>query len=348
MIIYLIFLLLLSFNNIISHNHNCIICNNCNIPKRENFQAEIDGKKVDLYFLSNSNCYEIAITNYGGIIVSILAPNLKDQVDNIIQGYSTLQEYIDNQKKGKKVNSVLGRYANAIKDGEFIIDNKKYKLSDLNNYSNFGEKVWTPVQINNNELRLYYTSPDGENGFPGDLHLEVVYTLNDNNEFKISFAGTTNKKTVVNISQRLFFNLEGNQNNNINNHLLVLNSKLYLPVDDNKIPLGDIKSLENTSNDFRQGQKIGEKNIENYFILNKKNNKKLAVAGSLEEEKNGRNLVIYTTEPGVNVISDKFGISIEPMHFPNSPNVGFFPSTILKPGKIYKQETIYKFDLRMK
>ena len=342
MLLTSIFLFLISFNNIISYHYNC------GVPKRENFQAEIDGKKVDLYFLINSKGYEIAITNYGGIIVSILAPKLQNQVDNIVKGYPTLEEYIANQKQGKKVNSLLGRYANEIKDGEFIIDNQNYKLNDLNNYSNFDEKVWTAVQINNNELRLFYTSPDGENGFPGDLHIEVVYTLNDNNEFKISFSGTTNKKTPVNISQRLIFNLEGNQYNEINNQILVLNSKLYLPVDENKIPLGEIKSIENTANDFRQGQKLGEKNIENYFVLNKKNIKNLGVAGSLEDEKTKRHIIIYTTEPGVNVISDKFGTSIEPMHFPNSPNMAFFPSTILKPGQVYRHETVYTFDLRMK
>ena len=139
MLLTSIFLFLISFNNIISHHYKC------GVPKRENFQAEIDGKKVDLYFLINSKGYEIAITNYGGIIVSILAPNLQNQVDNIVKGYQTLDEYIDNQKQGKKVNSLLGRYANEIKDGEFIIDNKNYKLKDLNNYSNFGEKVWTAV-----------------------------------------------------------------------------------------------------------------------------------------------------------------------------------------------------------
>ena len=332
-----VFFLLISFNSI----NTKMYC-----TKREDFQAEIEGKKVDLYYLMNNNGYEISITNYGGIIVSILVPNTEHKLDNIVHGYPTLQEYILHQKKGEIINSLLGRYSNEIKDGEFILDNQTYKLKDLNNYSNFGEKVWTAVQINSKELRLYYTSEDGENGFPGKLHVEVVYTLNDDNEFKISYTGITTKKTVVNLSQRLFINLYGNINGEIKNHILSLNSKLYLPTDENKIPLGDIKLVDNTIYDLRNEKKIGEKNLDNYFILDKNNYNEMGIGAFLQEKKSGRILKIFTTQPGLNIFSDNYGISIEPMHFPDSPNIGFFPSTILEPGKVYRQETIYKFEVR--
>lgn len=285
--------------------------------------------------------------------MSIMVPNKFNQFDNIVQGYSSLKEYIFNQKKGTKINSLLGRYSNQIKNGEFILDNKTYKLKDLNNYSNLGEKVWYAVQINLNELRLYHTLEDGENGFPGKLHIEVVYSLNDNNELKISYTGITTKKTVINLSQRLFVNLDGNNNSDINNHILRLNSKLHLPKGEDNIPMGEIKLVENTIYDFRKGKIIGEQNINNYFVLDKRysqNNfdekEKFMNGGSLEDKKNGRILQIFTTEPGLYIQSNKKGISLEAMHFPNSPNVGFFPSTILKPGDIYRQETTYKFNVR--
>ena len=318
-----------------------------NYPKRENFQTELKGKKVDLFFLTNSNGYEISITNYGGIIVSILVPNFNNKFENIVESYSSIGEYIHNSNTNNKINSLLGRYANQIKDNEFILDNKIYKLNNSNYISNLGEKVWTPIQINSSELRLYYTSKEGENGFPGKLHIEIIYTLNDNNEFKISYTAIATEKTVINLSQILFVNLNGDINKEINDHILNLNSKLYLPTDENKIPLGDIKSIDNTIYDFKNGKKLGEQNLDDYFIVDKKfcDSNKYGFGGLLEDIKSGRKMEVYTTEPGVHIISDKLGISIESMHFPNSPNIGFFPSTVLKPGELYKQETIYRFNV---
>ena len=314
---------------------------------QKDFQLELDGKKIDLYFLTNENGVEISITNYGGIIVSIMVPNKKNEYDNIVQGYSTLNEYLIAQKKGIKINSLLGRYSNIIENDEFTLDNKNYKLTKNYN-SNFGEKVWTPVQINEKELRLFYTSEDGENGFPGKIHIEVIYTLTNNNELIISYAGITTKKTVINLSQRLLINLSGNNDkkNSIKEHILELNSKLYLPCNNNKIPLGDIKSVDDTFYDFKIGKKIGEQKLDNYFILNQNNYSNDKKYGAKLEEKNsGRLMIVDTTEPGLDIYTIENNISIEPKHFPNSPNVGFFPNTILNPGDIYNQKTTYKFDI---
>ncbi len=314
---------------------------------QKDFQLELDGKKTDLYFLTNENGAEISITNYGGIIVSIMVPNKKNEYDNIVQGYSTLYEYLLAQKKGIKLNSLLGRYSNIIENDEFTLDNKNYKLTK-SSYSDFGEKVWTPVQINERELRLFYTSEDGENGFPGKLHIEVIYTLTNNNELIISYTGITTKKTVINLSQRLLVNLSGNNDkkSTIKEHILELNSKLYLPCNDNKIPLGDIKSVEDTLLDFKIGKKLGEQKLDNYFILTKNNyNNDKKYGAKLEEKNSGRFMLVDTTEPGLDIFTTENNISIEPKHFPNSPNIGFFPSTILNPGDIYIQKTTYKFGI---
>ena len=214
-----------------------------------------------------------------------------------------------------------------------------------------GQKIFTAVQIDTNELRLFYTLEENENPLPGVLHIEIVYILNDNNEFKISYTGITNKKTFVNLSQRLFFNLNGNADEDIDNQILKLNSKLFLPTDENKIPLGEIKKVENTINDFKSEKILGEKNIDGYFILDKRyleNKEKYSFGALLKDEKTGRKIEVYTTEPGIHIFKNNNGISIEPMHFPNSPNVGFFPSTLLKPGHLYQQETVYKFDVNQK
>jgi aldose 1-epimerase len=333
MFLFFSLLFFLLFNDIITIFPNL---------KKEDFQTEIDGKKVDLYFLTNKNGYEISITNYGGTIVSIMAPNNLNQFENIVQGYTTLKDYITKENK----NTILGPYANEIKNGEFILDNKIYKLNE-NDLSNLGQKIFTAVQINSKELRLFYTLEENENCFPGVLHIEIVYILNDNNELKISFTGITTKKTFVNLSQRLFFNLNGNTNEDINNQILKLNSKLYLPTDENKIPLGEIKFVDNTIYDYKSGKILGEKDIDEYFILDKKYSEKkenYSFCALLEDKISGRKMEIYTTEPGFHIFKNKKGISIEAMHFPNSPNMGFFPSTLLKPGNLYQQETVYRFN----
>ena len=338
MFLFLSFLFLISFNNIITISPN----SKSRYPKREDFQTEINGKKVDLFFLANKNGYEVSITNLGGSIISIMVPNKFNQFENIIQGYATLEEYINNENKNK--NSVLGPYANEIKNGEFNLDNKKYKINEMNNLEN---KIFTAVQINSNELRLFYTLGENENSFPGTLHVEIIYILNDKNEFKISYTGITNQKTFVNLSQRLFINLSGNENEEINTQMLKLNSKLYLPTDENKIPLGDIKLVDNTIFDYRVGKELGEKYIDEYFILDKKYLEKkenYSFGALLEDKKSGRKIEIYTTEPGLHILKNQKGISIEAMHFPNSPNMGFFPSTLLKPGHLYQQETVYRFN----
>ena len=339
MSLFFFFFFFISFNAILTISPNLNLQN----PKREDFQTEIDGKKVDLFFLTNNNGYEISITNYGGTIISIMFPNNKNQFENIIQGYTTLEELITKENK----NSILGPYANKIKNNEFSLDNKIYKLNE-NYCTNLGQKIFTAVQINSNELRLFYTLEEKENPLPGVLHIEIVYILNDNNEFKISYTGITNKKTFVNLSQRLLFNLNGNQDEEINNQILKLNSNLYLPTDENKIPLGDIKLVDNTIYDYKSEKILGEKNLDEYFILDKKyleNKDKYSFGALLQDKKTGRKIEVYTTEPGIHIIKNNHGISIEPKHFPNSPNVGFFPSTLLKPGHLYQQETVYKFDI---
>ena len=223
------------------------------------------------------------------------------------------------------------------------------------------------------EVRMYYTSDNGEEGYPGKLYMEVIFTFNDNDELKIEYIGSTIKKTIVNLTHHLFVNLDGLKDPcpTIEDHLLTLNSKFFLPTDENQIPTGEIKKVDNSPFDFLTPRKIGERinsddpqikigdGYDHCFIINKKNYGELAFAGRLFSPNSGRYMEIYTTEPGLQAYTAnshngfrgyhgfrmprRSGIAFEAQHFPNSPNVGFFPSVILKPGQTYTQTTIYKF-----
>lgn len=346
---------------------------------KEDFKGEIDGKRVHLFVLTNKKGHEVTLTNYGGAITAIMVPNKKGSLENVVQGHDSLKNYLNSTKK--HLSTLVGRYSNRIKDGKFIIDKEVYQLSknNKNNHihggpNGFSTKVWDAVQMSFSEVKMYYTSENGEEGYPGKLYMEVTFTFNDEDELKIKYSGTTNKKTIVNISHHLFVNLDGIQDPcpSIEDHLLTLNSKLYLPTDENQIPTGEIKKVDNTPFDFLTQRRIGER-INDYddpqikigdgydhcFVLDKKIFGELSFAGKLYSPNSGRTMEIYTTEPGLQVYSanshDGFkgyhgvrmprrsAVSFEPQHFPNSPNVGFFPSVLLKPGETYTQTTIYKF-----
>ena len=347
--------------------------------KKEDFEGEIDGKKVHLFVLTNKEGHEVAITNYGGAIAAIMVPNRKGGLENVAQGHDSLQNYLNSPKK--HLSTLVGRFANRIKDGKFILDKEVYQLSlnKKNCHSHGGDtgfntRVWDAVQMSFNEVRMYYTSENGEEGYPGKLYMEVIFTFNDEDELKIEYRGFTNKKTIVNMTHHLFVNLDGLKDpcSTIEDHLLTLNAKFYLPTDENQIPTGEIKKVENTPFDFLTQRAIGER-INDYedpqikigdgydhcFVIDKKNTNELAFAGKLYSPASGITMEIYTTEPGLQVYSanshDGFkgyhgismprrsGIAFEAQHFPNSPNVGFFPSVVLKPGQKYTQTTIYKF-----
>ena len=347
--------------------------------KKEDFKGEIEGKKVHLFILTNKKGHEVTLTNYGGAIAAIMVPDKKGHLENVVQGHDSLENYLNSPKK--HLSTLVGRFANRIKDGKFMIDNEVYQL-EQNNKNNhihggtngFNTKVWDAVQMSFSEVKMYYTSVNGEEGYPGKLYMEVTFTFNDEDELIIKYSGHTTKKTIVNMTHHLFVNLDGIKDpcSSIEDHLLTLNSKLYLPTDENQIPTGEIKKVDNTPFDFLTKRTIGER-INDYndpqikigdgydhcFVLDKKTNGELSFAGKLYSPNSGRTMEVYTTEPGLQVYTanshDGFkgyhgirmprrsAIALEAQHFPNSPNVGFFPTVLLKPGETYNQTTIYKF-----
>ena len=346
--------------------------------RKEDFLGEIDGKKVHLFFLTNKKGYEVAITNYGGAIASIVIPDKYGKYENIVQGQDSLENYLNSPKK--HLSTLVGRFANRIKDGKFGLDKEVFQLAQNNKNNHlhggpkgFNTKVWDAVQMTPSEVKMYYTSENGEEGYPGKLYVSVDFSWTDENELKIKYTGNTNKKTIINLTHHLFVNLEGITDPcpSIEDHILTLNAKFYLPTDETQIPTGEIKSVEGTPFDFLTPRKIGERinaddpqikygdGYDHCFVINKRTYGELTFAGKVEAPISGRTMEIYTTEPGIQLYTAnshngfkayhgvrmprRSGVAFEAQHFPNSPNMAFFPSVVLNPHQTYTQETIYKF-----
>ncbi len=346
--------------------------------RKEDFLGEIDGKKVHLFFLTNKKGYEVAITNYGGAIASIVIPDKYGKYENIVQGQDSLENYLNSPKK--HLSTLVGRFANRIKDGKFGLDKEVFQLAQNNKNNHlhggpkgFNTKVWDAVQMTPSEVKMYYTSENGEEGYPGKLYVSVDFSWTDENELKIKYTGYTNKKTIINLTHHLFVNLEGITDPcpSIEDHILTLNAKFYLPTDETQIPTGEIKSVEGTPFDFLTPRKIGERinaddpqikygdGYDHCFVINKRTYGELTFAGKVEAPISGRTMEIYTTEPGIQLYTAnshngfkayhgvrmprRSGVAFEAQHFPNSPNMAFFPSVVLNPHQTYTQETIYKF-----
>lgn len=347
----------------------------------KDFQTEIDGKKTDLYILKNQNGYEVAVTNYGGSLVAIMVPDKDGQVANVIQGHDNIQDAIDSPEPF--LSTLVGRYGNRIAKGKFTLEGKEYSLS-INNGPNhlhggptgFHARVWDAEQLSENSLKLHYLSADGEEGFPGNLDMTVVYTFTDENELVIDYTGTTDKTTVVNMTNHGFFSLTGiaNPTPTIEDLECEINADYYVPIDDTSIPTGEIESVKGTPFDFTTPHAVGERidadhiqtkrgaGYDHCFVLDKKQPGELTFAARVVEPKSGRMMEVYTTEPGVQVYTDNWAdgykgqhgatfprrsaICFEAQHFPDSPNHPYFPSVVLKPGEVYTQKTIYKFGVR--
>ena len=347
----------------------------------KDFQTEIDGKMTDLYILKNKNGYEVAVTNYGGSLVAIMVPDKDGQVANVIQGHDNIQDAINSPEPF--LSTLVGRYGNRIAKGKFTLEGKEYSLS-INNGPNhlhggptgFHARVWDAEQLSENSLKLHYLSAYGEEGFPGNLDMTVVYTFTDDNELVIDYTGTTDKTTVVNMTNHGFFSLTGiaNPTPTIEDLECEINADYYVPIDDTSIPTGEIESVKGTPFDFTTPHAVGERidadhiqtkrgaGYDHCFVLNKKQPGELTFAARVVEPKSGRTMEVYTTEPGVQVYTDNWAdgykgqhgatfprrsaICFEAQHFPDSPNHPYFPSVVLKPGEVYTQKTIYKFGVR--
>ncbi len=340
------------------------------------YSASIDGKKVKLYTLKNKQGASVSITNYGGRIVSLLVPDKNNKLTDVVLGYDSIGTY---RKKGEPFfGALIGRYGNRIAKGRFTLDGEQYVLQ-LNDGVNtlhggsdgFFSKVWEAKQLDNQKLELSYVSKDGEAGYPGKLDVKVTYTLTDDNALQIDYLASTNKTTVVNLTNHAYFNLNGEGNKTILDHELTIDANAYTPVDSTLIPTGKLQAVAGTAFDFNKaktiGKSIGEndqqlkfgKGYDHNFALNHHDGK--TPVASVKSLLTGITLEVYTTEPGLQFYSGNFltGIDkdgkggksyphrsafcLETQHFPDAPNHANFASTVLKPGETYKTSTTYKF-----
>ncbi|MFL5739552.1 MAG: aldose epimerase family protein [Flavisolibacter sp.] len=359
-------------------NHSSTDNNNgMNLPNRKAYQETVDGKKTDLYILKNSKGMTAAITNYGGRIVGIWVPGKDGKMRDVVVGLGSVKDY---QSPGDAYfGALIGRYGNRIGRAKFKLDGKEYTLF-ANNGPNtlhggkkgFSAQVWNAKQLGDSSLQLSYLSKDMEEGFPGNLNVQVTYTLSNDNELKIDYKATTDKKTVVNLTNHAYFNLNGEGSGIINNHVLQINADKYTPVDSTLIPTGKIEPVAGTPFDFRNPTAIGAhindsneqlkfgKGYDHNFVLNGSGMKK---AATVTGDQSGIVLTVYTIEPGIQFYGGNFmqgqnhfkegakdeyrtAFCLETQHFPDSPNQPSFPSTVLEPGKEYHTTSIYKFDTK--
>ena len=345
--------------------------------KRSEFGKMPDGQQVHLYTLTNSNGMKVAITNYGARIVSILAPDRNGKMADVVLGFDNLPDYM---KYNTYFGALVGRYANRIGGAKFALDGKVYHLP-VNNGPNslhggtegFDKRFWAAEEVSGEDpsLIMTYTSKDGEEGYPGTLKAKVVYTLTKDNSLKIDYSATTDKDTVINLTNHSYFNLAGEGNGNVLKQVLWINSDEITPVDATQIPTGKIEKVDGTPFDFRKPTPIGEhinednqqlktgKGYDINYILERKDSG-LELAARAYDPESGRELEVYTTEPGVQFYSGNFldgsvhgkggaaygprsAFCLETQHYPDSPNHPSFPTTELKPGQTFHQVTVFKF-----
>jgi aldose 1-epimerase len=350
--------------------------------KKEAFGTTADGKAVDLYTLTNAKGTEVRAMTYGGIIVSLRVPDRDGKLGDVVLGRDTLAQYVE---ASPYFGAIIGRYGNRIGKARFTLDGKEYKLA-ANNGPNalhggvrgFDKVVWQaePFQKDGNVGVVFsYTSPDGEEGYPGTLQAQVTYTLGDDDTLAFAYHATTDKATPVNLTQHSYFNLAGDGAGDILGHEVTLKASRFTPVDKTLIPTGELKSVEGTPFDFRTPQTIGARinaddeqikfggGYDHNFVLDREEGGTLQLAATVYEPTSGRVMEVSTTEPGIQFYSGNFldgtitgksghvykhrtGFCLETQHFPDSPNKPKFPSTILKPGATYDTRTVYAFSVR--
>ncbi len=339
-----------------------------NIMNVNDFNATVDGKKVSLYTLKNG-FLTMQVTNFGGRVVSLWMPDKKGNFDNVVLGYDNIDSYINN--KGERyLGAVVGRYANRIGHGEFVLDGKKYELikNDNGNTLHGGEfgvdrVVWDVKSVNDTSIVLHVVLPDGMDGFPGNLDITMTYSLTSDNEFCVDYKATTDGPTVCNLSHHSFFNLKGEGNGTVLDHELMINGKLLTVIDEHLIPTGNFINVKGTPMDFTKAKPIG-RDIQAYhpqmvngggydfnWVLDKKLGA-MGLAAEVYEPASGRVMEVMTDQPGMQFYSGNFfptkycSFALETQLFPDSPNQPNFPSAVLRPGEEYRHACVYKFSLR--
>ena len=344
------------------------------------FGRTSDGQDVDIYTLRNTNGLTVEVLTYGATIYSVQTPDRNGQLTNITANCGSLADY---ENRSPCFGALLGRYANRIAGAHFLLNGQEVSLS-RNAGSNqihggfvgFHKHVWQAQRTNGANLvalRLSYRSKDGEEGFPGTLNCLVVYELNNQNELKMEYRATTDRPTVINLSNHAYWNLAGAQSGNVLSQVLTLNADKYLPADAELIPTGEILSVEKTPLDFRQPHRIGERlnqitgaqfggGYDHCLVLNHQQPGDVSFCARLVDPQSGRTMEVFTTQPGVQIFTANFptdafvgphgyrypkhfGLCLETQHFPDSPNKPAFPSTILLPGDTYHVTTVHKFGL---
>lgn len=346
---------------------------------KQSYGKTASGENVDLYTLRNSKGVEAKITNYGGILVSLKVPDRNGKFDDVVLGFNDLESYLT--KNDPYMGALIGRYGNRIAKGRFMLNGVEYKLA-VNNGDNhlhggikgFDKVVWTGHEMKTAAgpaVVLTYLSKDGEEGYPGNLSVRVVYTLTNNNELKIDYSATTDKDTVTNLTHHSYFNLAGEGNGDILNTLVTINADRFVPTDAGSIPTGELKKVAGTPFDFLKATAIGARinqddeqlkfgnGYDHTWVINGRAGT-MRFAAMAYDATSGRVMQVWTTEPGVQFYTGNFlngtltgksgkvyarrnGFCFETQHYPDSPNQPSFPTTTLKKGTTYKSTTIYRF-----
>ena len=342
------------------------------------FGKTSDGQAIDLYTLTNSHGMQAAITNYGGIVVSLLTPDRAGRLDDVVLGFDRLDGYLEPEPY---FGAIIGRYGNRIGRAMFKLGDNEYRLAKNDGENTlhggtqgFDKRVWSALPLKNPApaLELKYTSKAGEEGYPGNLSVTVIYVLTETNELWIEYSATTDRTTVLNLTNHSYFNLAGPGGGDILKHRITINADRFTPVDAGLIPTGELRKVEGTPFDLRKPTEIGAhidddneqlklgKGYDHNFVLNRQGGGPLTLAARVAEPGSGRVMEVLTSEPGVQFYTGNFldgtlkgkggktygrrsGFCLETQHFPDSPNKPAFPSTELKPGPRFSSTTVYRF-----
>ena len=343
--------------------------------KTDRFGTLPDGREVTRYRLENANGVSIAIINYGGILTEVNVPDRTGKAANLTLGFDSIDGYLG---PDPYFGALVGRYGNRIAKARFMLDGKTYKLAANNGPNHlhggkvgFNDRLWQASEVARRDdsasVILTYVSPSGEEGYPGELTVEVQYTLNDKNELRIDYVATTTEPTPVNLTNHAYWNLSGEGSGTILDHVVTLNCDKYLPVDDTLIPTGELAPVTGTPMDFTTPHKIGERSAsvggdptgyDHCYVING-NPGQLRPVAKVVDEKSGRVMEVSTTEPGIQFYTGNFldggeanggypqhgAFCLEAQVFPDSPNQPSFPDSILRPGETYRQTTVHKFSV---